>query len=57
MTESGLGDVMRKRERKNGTGEIKSKTLRRAINQFKKVFPWLPESARFIKGARRTLIS
>lgn len=36
-------------ERKKGTGEIKSKKLQRTINQFKRIFPSLPESARFVR--------
>lgn len=47
MTDSGPkgGDG----EERKGTGEIKSKKLQRTTNQFKKIFPSLPGSIRFIK--------
>lgn len=36
-------------EERKGIGEIKSKKLQRTTNQFKKIFPSLPGSIRFIK--------
>ena len=50
MMDSGPRGCDRKgTERKNGTGEIKSRKLQRIINQFKEIFPSLQESARFIR--------
>ena len=50
VTDSGpRGSDGKVTERKKGTGEIKSKNLQRTINQFKRIFPSLPESARFIR--------
>lgn len=50
MTDAGpRGCDGKETERKKGTGEIMSRKLQRTINQFKKVFPSLPGSARFVK--------
>lgn len=58
MTDSGpRGSDGEVTERKKGTGEIKSKKLQRTINQFKKIFPSLPETARFIREQAAFLIS
>lgn len=50
MTDSGpRGSDGKVTERKKGTGEMKSKKLQGTINQSKRIFPSVPESARFIR--------
>lgn len=57
MTDSGpRGSDGKVTERKKGTGEIKSKKLQRTINQFKRIFPSLPE-CKVYKAASSFLIS